>query len=185
MKSKKYALVIGGTGMLAQVCHTLVDDYYYVSVIGRSTIRHQRLNYSSPDSDKIHAIEVDYHDDGHLRYELHKAFQSFGIPDLVVSWIHGSAPHALNSLIDEITGIHQTKTWKLFHVQGSSRYFIKENTPVPENCQYRRVFLGFILNSTNSRWLTHNEIATGVIHAIRTDQIETVVGTLEPWDKRP
>ncbi|WP_404456074.1 short-chain dehydrogenase [Virgibacillus necropolis] len=185
MKNKKYALVIGGTGMLAQVCHALVNDYYYVSVIGRSTIRQQQLKDSSNEPDKFHGIEVDYHDDGRFRQQLQKAFQAFGTPDLVVSWIHGSAPQALDSLIDEITRINKTKTWKLFHVQSSSRFFEKENTPVPENCQYRRVYLGFILNDSTSRWLTHKEISDGVIRAIHADQTESVVGTLEPWDKRP
>lgn len=181
----KYALVIGGTGMLAEVCHKLIDDYNYVSVVGRSTNRHQQLKRSCDHADHLHAIKVDYHDDVLFRNELNKAFNKFGEPDIVVSWIHGTAPHALDSLIDEITKFNETKTWKLFHIQGSSRFFEKENTPVPETCQYRRVYLGFILGESTSRWLTHHEISDGVIHAIKTDQTETIVGTIEPWDRRP
>lgn len=182
---EKYALVIGGTGMLAEVCHTLIHDYSYVSVVGRSTRRHKLLRTTSPHADRLHAITVDYQDDEHFREELKKAFQRFGAPDLVVSWIHGTAPHALNSLLDEIAKVNKTMMWKLFHIQGSSRYFEKENTSVPKNCQYRRIYLGFILEKTTSRWLTHHEIAAGVLHAIETDQMETIVGTLEPWHRRP
>lgn len=182
---EKYALIIGGTGMLAEVCHTLIHDYSYVSVVGRSTRRHKYLRKTSPHADRLHAITVDYHDDERFREELKKNFHRFSAPDLVVSWIHGTAPHALDSLLDEITRVNKTKVWKLFHMQGSSRFFEKENTPVPENCQYRRIYLGFILEETTSRWLTHHEISTGVLDAIETDQTETIVGTLDPWQRRP
>lgn len=64
MRKEKCALVIGGTGMLAEVSRKLAANYYYVSVVGRRTIRHQQLKDSSKDSGNIHAIEVDYHDDG-------------------------------------------------------------------------------------------------------------------------
>lgn len=185
MQKERYALIIGGTGMLAQVCHGLVDDYYYVSVVGRRTIRHQQLKDGSEKPGDIHSVLVDYQDNQQFRFSLREAFHTCGIPDLVVSWIHGSAPHALDSLIDEIAKVNNTKVWKLFQIQGSSRFFEKENTSVPENCQYRRVYLGFILEGSTSRWLTHNEISSGVLHAIQTDQQETIVGTLEPWDSRP
>lgn len=185
MNGKNYALVVGGTGMLAQMSCALVNDYYYVSVVRRSTIRHQQLKESCEDPDNLHTIEVDYHDDEQFRHELQKAFQKYGAPDLIVSWIHGSAPHALKSLIDERVKVHNTRFWKLVHVQSSSRFFEKENTPVPEKCQYRRVYLGFISDGTSSRWLTHAEISNGVFQAIQTDELETIVGTLEPWDKRP
>ncbi|WP_430790037.1 short-chain dehydrogenase [Virgibacillus flavescens] len=182
---EKYALVIGGTGMLTEVCHKLIHDYTYVSVVGRSPAKHKLLKNNNPHADRLHAITVDYHDDERFREELQKAFHRFGTPDLVVSWIHGTAPRALDSLLDEMTNVNKTKVWKLFHMQGSSRFFEKENTPVPKNCQYRRIYLGFILEKTTSRWLTHHEIAAGVLLAIETDQLETIVGTLEPWHRRP
>ncbi|MFZ3579019.1 short-chain dehydrogenase [Virgibacillus sp. DJP39] len=184
MKHDKYALVIGGTGMLAKVCQSLVNTNYYVSVVGRSTVRHQQLRSSSQYPESIHAIAVDYHDLDSFKKEIKKTFLTHGAPDLVISWIHGSAPLALSSLIDEIVRT-ESKKWRLFDIKGSSRFFKNENTPVPGNCQYRRVYLGFKLDEHGSRWLTHDEIASGVIKAIRTDQLETIVGTLEPWEKRP
>lgn len=83
MRKENYALVIGGTGMLAEVSRKLVNDYHYVSVVGRRTIK-----------------------------------------------------------------ISIKKSWKLFHVQGSSRFFKKENTSVPETYQYRRIYLGFIVDGS-------------------------------------
>ena len=38
MQSKKHALVIGGTGMLADVCIALAREGYIVSIIGRTRI---------------------------------------------------------------------------------------------------------------------------------------------------
>lgn len=63
----------------------------------------------------------------------------------------------------------------------SSLFHQKRNTPVPESCQYRRVYFGAIIDDTTSRWLTHKETASDVIHAIETVQMKL----LEPWDKRP
>ncbi|ASK62000.1 short-chain dehydrogenase [Virgibacillus phasianinus] len=185
MEKATHALVIGGTGMLQHVCHSLVNDYSYVSVVGRSTIRHQQLKYANPSPDKINSIIVDYHDSSLFREKLQSAFLAYGAPDLVISWIHGTAPQALHTLFNEIQKLAIETKWKLFHVQSSSRYFAKENTPVPDNCQYRRVYLGFILNGRSSRWLTDPEISGGVLHAIKSDQQQTIVGTIDPWDQRP
>lgn len=107
------------------------------------------------------------------------------MPDLVVAWIHGSAPGALDSLMDEVIKLSVSKAWTLFHIQGGSSFFQKENTSVPKNCQYRRVYLGFMLKGSTWRWLTHREISSGVIQAIQTGQPKTIVGTLESWDRRP
>ena len=43
MQSKKHALVIGGTGMLANVCIGLARRGYIVSVIGRTRSKYQRI----------------------------------------------------------------------------------------------------------------------------------------------
>lgn len=181
----EHALVIGGTGMLKNVCHYLLEFNYTVSAVGRNPGHHQRLRLASTNPENYHAILVDYHDDAKLKSELNIAFQRYGTPSIVVSWIHSSAPQALPLIIDEIQRRNSSFPWRLFHIQGSAGIFEKENTPVPENCRYRRVFLGFVFNGKQSRWLTHNEIASGVIQAIERDQAETIVGTLEPWDKRP
>ncbi|MFB4170120.1 short-chain dehydrogenase [Virgibacillus sp. JSM 102003] len=181
----RYALVVGGTGMLKDVCHWLIEQEYHVYVIGRDQTKLKKLEQEATQPENLHGISVDYQNSTNLSNELSNLFESNGIPDIVVSWIHSTAPQALPLIKDMISKQDLSTDWRLIHIQGSARFFEKENTPVPENCLYRRVYLGFILENNLSRWLTHNEISDGVIHAITTDNNETIVGTLEPWDMRP
>ncbi|SEP70411.1 hypothetical protein SAMN05216232_0634 [Virgibacillus subterraneus] len=180
-----YALVVGGTGMLKNVCHWLIEQDYHVYVIGRNQSKLNKLKQETIQPENLHGVAVDYQNSTCLSNELSNLFETNGIPDIVVSWIHSSAPQALPLIKDMISKQDLSTDWRLIHIQGSARFLEKENTPVPKNCLYRRVYLGFILENNDSRWLTHNEISSGVIHAITTDSNETIVGTLEPWDMRP
>ncbi len=76
---------------------------------------------------------------------------------------------------------------KLFHVNGSSTNLedMKKKINVFENVDYYQIQLGFILENDNSRWLLHEEISNGVIQAITEGKIKHIVGTIEPWEKRP
>lgn len=79
---------------------------------------------------------------------------------------------------------------KIYHVLGSASNLeaIKKSAAVASrpDCDYRQVQLGFVIEDDGrSRWLTNREISDGVIRAIREDRETTVVGTLEPWDRRP
>ncbi|MBP1948941.1 short-chain dehydrogenase [Virgibacillus litoralis] len=181
----QYALVVGGTGMLKDVCHWLIQQEYHVYVIGRNKTKLKKLKQDTRQPESLHGISVDYQNSACLSNELSNLFKKNGIPNIVVSWIHSTAPKALPLIKDMISKQDLSTNWQLIHIQGSARFFGKENTPVPENCLYKRVYLGFILENNHSRWLTHNEISSGVIHAITSDNNETIIGTLEPWNLRP
>ncbi|MBC5635556.1 short-chain dehydrogenase [Ornithinibacillus sp. BX22] len=184
MTKNSFAIVIGGTGMLERVCHFLAEEGYDVYVVHRNKNKFQAMQGRCLFPHKLYSISVDYHDEAALQKKIQEAIQlKGGYPDLIVSWIHNSAPHALPTILKVVK--ERKKPWKLIHVQGSSSFFVKENTTVPDNCEYRRVYLGFVLENRNSRWLTHEEIASGVIKVIKHDYRETVIGTLKPWSKRP
>ena len=59
MQSKKHALIIGGTGMLTNVCIALARKGYIVSIIGRTKSKFQGIISESP-VDSIFPIVVDY-----------------------------------------------------------------------------------------------------------------------------
>jgi hypothetical protein len=183
-KKTLFAFVIGGTGMLEGVCHWLTENGYDVHVIHRDLQKFDTMKARSKQPEKLFSISVDYHDYEALRKKVRAAIQHYHhCPDLIVSWIHNSAPNALSVILKEVSP--RIEPWKLIHVQGSSSFFVKENTTVPNNCEYRRVYLGFVLENQNSRWLTNEEVANGVIKVIKRDLKETVIGTLKPWSKRP
>ncbi|NWG46914.1 MAG: hypothetical protein HXY25_10275 [Alphaproteobacteria bacterium] len=50
---------------------------------------------------------------------------------------------------------------------------------------YTQVILGFHLEGETARWLTHAEIAGGVLDALAGPTARHVIGTLEPWERRP
>lgn len=170
--------------MLEGVCHWLTDEGYEVYVIHRNQKKFEVMHGKSNHPEQLHSITVDYHDSEKLQLAIQEMKRKQGCcPDIIISWIHNSAPNALPTVLKEVQS--RTEPWKLIHVQGSSSFFVKENTPVPDKCEYRRVYLGFVLQDQHSRWLTHEEIAGGIIKIIKRDYKETVIGTLKPWSKRP
>lgn len=184
MSKRQFAFVIGGTGMLEGVCHWLVEEGYDVYVIHREQSKFQAMRTRSKRPEKLFSISVDYHDDEALQANVRSAIKQHGnCPDLIVSWIHNSAPNALPIILKEVAP--RMDPWKLIHVQGSSSFFVKENTNVPDTCEYKRVYLGFVLDGDNARWLTHEEIANGIIKIMKHNLKETVIGTLKPWSMRP
>jgi hypothetical protein len=180
-----HALVVGGTGMLLGVTLKLAGQVDRVSVIGR---RPERMNAlivrAGPYANRVNPIVMDYRDTADLKERIRGAIAGYGPVGLAVLWIHSDAPDAFRVVVEAISE-HTEKPWRLFHVRGSAARWDMETPRVPSLCLYRQVLLGFVLEEGRSRWLTHQEIAGGVITAIRNDAERSVVGTLEPWDRRP
>ena len=178
MHYKKHALVIGGTGMLANVCVDLAYKGYFVSVIGRTQSKFQQLILSSPD-ESIFPLVVNYNT-GDVLDEVENAISKRGPFDLIVSW----TPNY--DVLERICELNRgTDEFRLFHVKGSRRYFDDEPVCIPDNCSYRKVFLGYIIEDDSSRWLTNDEIAGGVIIHIETDRIDGIIGQIHPYEARP
>jgi hypothetical protein len=186
-----HAMVIGGTGMLSEVSLNLLKSGYEVSVIGRSPARLQQLAQKAASqgeqaSRRLSLISVDYHQNDELQKEVSKAIEANGPIRLLVSWIHSTAPDALPIILTEVAHTKTKEDFRLFHILGSSTDLdeMKAKVNPPAHCHYRQVKLGFILEARGSRWLTNEEIATGVWSAIQQDA-SSIIGVLEPWEKRP
>ncbi|MCL6445261.1 MAG: short-chain dehydrogenase [Alicyclobacillus sp.] len=175
-----HTLVVGGTGMLAGVTKWLAEQGNIVSVVSR---RADQV-FSEVLAVRLNPIAVDYRDSDKLRQRIAEAILVHGPVQLAVFWIHTDAPYAFRVISDEISS-HAEVSWRLFHVRGSMAHLNPELPQIPSNCMYRQVILGFMLEESRSRWLTHAEISGGVVEAIRIDCERLVVGTLEPWEKRP
>jgi len=177
----KHALVIGGTGMLSDVSRWLADTGYHVSVIGRTNGKHRSLNLKASNPQMINHLLVDYTNYALLEDQVRKAIESLGPISLVVSW---TPIRESLEMVSEIVA-KQKDQWTLYQIKGSRRYFEKESLLVPENCEHRSIYLGFIIEDNNSRWLTHQEISEGIIMNIKEERAESIVGTLHPYEKRP
>jgi hypothetical protein len=186
-----HAMVIGGTGMLSEVSLNLLRSGYEVSVIGRSPSRFLQLaqkaaSQGEPPSRRLSLIPVDYHLSDELQKEVSKVIETHGPIRLLVSWIHADAPDALPIILMEVEHTKTKEDFRLFHILGSSTDLdeMKAKVNPPAHYHYRQIKLGFILEPSGSRWLTNEEIATGVWKAIQQDT-SSVIGVLEPWEKRP
>lgn len=180
----KHALVIGGTGMLSKVSIWLAANGYHVSVIGRNQEKMQRLLSSAESYSQMTPVLVDYTNNEELAKQLGHIQRLNGDIHLVIAWIHSTGKNVIPCLTKCIS---DAEPWKLFHVNGSSSNLdnIKKAIDVPENVEYHQIHLGFILENGNSRWLVHDEISDGVIHAFTEGKIKHIIGTIEPWEKRP
>ncbi|WP_155982744.1 short-chain dehydrogenase [Paucisalibacillus sp. EB02] len=182
-----HALVFGGTGMLAEATGWIVKHVNHTVVFGRNRHRLERLsNKYSEQGLKVQ--ELDYSNTESLKHQITNAYEEHGEIDLVVAWIHSTAPDAIPTIKRQIATLQVHRQWTLVIVKGSSSHLTNiafTENDVPENCIVKEVQLGFIYNEMTSRWLSHHEISEGVITGIQSNERKTVVGTLEPWDKRP
>ncbi|WNC16754.1 short-chain dehydrogenase [Brevibacillus brevis] len=179
----KEALVVGGSGMLAEVSRWLARTGYHVTVIGREQSRLDRVAEESDTPGSFTMLALDYRDTEALKQAVSDLVRHRGPVDVVVAWIHGTAPDALAAIQRELMG--QKKEWLLFHVCGSRAWIQPPAVEEIAYCRYRRVILGFVTDAQSSRWLTHSEISRGVIRAMQTDEPLSIVGTVEPWERRP
>lgn len=177
-------LVIGGTGMLAPVSLWLLDQGYRVSVIGRNPNRLERLKAKSSQSD-LTPISVDYRNIGELEKRIALSIQKNGLFDLIVAWVRTDAEKALETTIQLNTATGHK--WELLHILGSGRNLseTKNKLPIPDDCIYRQVQLGFKIEGNHSRWLTNKEISSGVLEGILNSDSVNIVGMVEPSEKRP
>lgn len=179
----KKALVVGGTGMLADVVRWLVGEGYHVAVVGRRCEQFERLQDGLSQPSQVEFIQLDYHQKDELEQAVQSLLLRIGQLDLVISWIHLTAPEALETI--QMALSPQKQDWRLFQVCGSGAWKKPPQTKQMANCLFRRIILGFIFEGTSARWLSNQEIAKGVTDAIRTDHPLTIVGVVEPWEKRP
>ncbi|UYV11646.1 MAG: NAD(P)H-binding protein [Phycisphaera sp.] len=171
------ALVVGGTGMLAGVVEALAARGWQVAVLARGPTRLDALA-SLPG---VTPLRADYTD----AKAFADAVRSVLPVDVVVAWVHSTAPEAPQQLASLVTGLADSVDF--YHVQGSAAGRAPgddEIASVP-GVAYRRVVLGFVVDAGRSRWLTDQEISQGVLEAIDRRASWHVVGQLEPWSQRP
>jgi NAD(P)-dependent dehydrogenase (short-subunit alcohol dehydrogenase family) len=178
MKRFTNVLVVGGSGMLAELSRRLCEHADRVSVLGRNEKRIRAI------SSAIEPIVCDYNDG----VALSEALSQIETPDLVVAWIHGRAPQARRAFAECLAA-----DGRFIHVLGSAhadpahpeRLGEMEKAVEGLPIDYQAVVLGFVVENAKSRWLTNAEISAGVFAAIASEAAHFIVGTVEPWSAKP
>jgi hypothetical protein len=181
---KKHAMVVGGTGMLKSATIWLEENGYHVSAVARTRTGLESVKEQAGNPANLSIYSVDYHDEVMFAETIKSVISENGPIDLVLVWIHSSAPYAFPLLVQTIEK-EQNSGWQLYHVKGSTKQIPTDVPELPEKCNYHQIFLGFIIEMGWSRWLTHQEISNGTIEGIKGNKPIHIVGTLEPWDMRP
>jgi hypothetical protein len=118
---------------------------------------------------------VDNRDDLRLKEALRRSIADYGDFDLVVAWIHSDAADALPSVLSALRG-----GTDVFHVLGSraNSSGVRNGLTITEDVRYHQVQLGFQVVNGERRWLTHEEIAGGVVEAIQEKKSHHLVGNV-------
>ncbi|MFE1626055.1 short-chain dehydrogenase [Brevibacillus reuszeri] len=177
------ALVVGASGMLTEVARWLAEQSYQVIVVGRNRAKLERVRDGSRYPHLFTLFPLDYGQTNQLREAMEQLIAEQGHIELVVAWIHSTAPRAISTIQQVLS--RPKKKWSLYHVCGSRAWIHPPLVQEVAGCSYHRIILGFVCEEKGSRWLINEEIAQGVISAIQSKEPQTIVGSVEPWEKRP
>jgi hypothetical protein len=109
-------------------------------------------------------------------------------PELVVAWLHDDQMGLALGRLFAAAG----KPCSFFQLFGSAAASPESDTAAIarelgalEPFVYHQVILGFRRDGSRSRWLTNEEIASGMLDAIRSRRRSCVVGSVRPSSERP
>jgi hypothetical protein len=179
-----HVLVVGGTGMLRAATLGLAIRAEYVSVLARGEDRLAEMAEAGEHlPGTVMPWAADYRNDPSLATTVTSAQEAFGPVDTVVAWIHADAQNA-PVLLARLVGANG-RAFRWFDVVGSgdpdsrTRADVRrEELTAVRKLIYHRVVLGRMPEGDGARWLTHAEIARGVLDAIDAAEPEALVGEI-------
>jgi hypothetical protein len=138
-------------------------------------------------------VAVDYFDERAFAEAVDHVVTGAGVPDLVLGWFHEDAPAlALARQLSALAPEPSIRPIDFFHVLASAtsdpaanRRTIEADFGALANLRYHSIVLGFVSSQGASRWLTNEEISSGVIEALESGLPRRTVGTTTPWAERP
>jgi len=160
--------------MLAGCVRSLLRAGSRVACLGRNSSRLKALADSIPDSarPRMSTHLCDYRNLNQLTQTLDTVLIE---PTAAICWVHSPAEPVLSVIHDRYPALD------MLRVLGSST----QQTAAHSKEMERFVTLGFVIEQGRSRWLTHEEVSSGVYDAFVSARRESIVGVIEPWDMRP
>ncbi len=180
------ALLLGCTGMLAELPIRLAADNFQVAMVGRNRQKLQGVQSAAGAlADRITLLVLDYQNRERLaRWVAHVQLIE-GPIDTVVAWIHGDQELVLATVVQEVERYRQS-AWDLYLIQGIAGSLQPGPSPgVGDYGRFHQVILGYQVDGERSRWLTHEEIVQGTWQALQDGGATTVVGRVSPYSGRP
>lgn len=142
----------------------LCEKGFHVSIIGRDEVKLENVKRESAAPERITCLSLDYHNNDDVKLAIKSTIERNGPITVVVAWIHASAKDTLSLICRELE--LWPETYNVFHIFGSKASRMPAQKIGGTRCSYHRIILGFILEDSYGRWLTHEEISDGVIKGI-------------------
>lgn len=154
------ALVLGGTGMLAGVATALLDDGWYVVLPSR---RRPGMPATNGDGRGAHWVKADWTMPDALADAARDALR--GPADLLVAWVHREVRASVLRAVLPLLAPDAP----VVEVHGSASANPVGGCPDPILADHptQQVVLGYVRHAGRTRWLTHQEISTGVLDAVK------------------
>ncbi|HBQ94219.1 MAG TPA: hypothetical protein DD856_03350 [Sulfobacillus sp.] len=162
----KQSLVVGGTGILAPLTPWLIEQGYWVTVIGQSSEKLANVVRQAKTSRYLTPLALDYHDRARLRKWIEHVQLMQGPLDLVVSWIHEPKEPVLTAIFDEIAA-YRHDSWRLIDVIGS---FGPSTVQLPGPCHTQRVILQDARRPDRAGGIMPADIISATKLAVRTPE---------------
>lgn len=185
----KSTLVIGATGMLMQASKSLANrsEKFTFTARTKRSIERMYLHLSILRKHSF-GLQLDWNNETLFLASLDQYFKVHGNPSLVVAWLHNDETGSeLAKLLCKYN-----KPVDFYHIRGSMAGHPDSNFESHHSdfnsagyVNYHQIILGFQIEGGQSRWLSNSEISTGVLNAVEQKEAYSVVGTVEPWNKKP
>lgn len=183
-----HSLIIGGTGMLWDVSCRLAQNSDVITSVARTEASLLRLDLKLQRLSCVHhVLALDWSNAEHFIETILQHLEDVGSPKRVIAWIHEPTVGVLlaSALSDagHVCAFYQILGSSVAHPQGGALQKLRK--AFPKRLNYHQIILGFHLEETTARWLTHSEISNGVKAALECKKPVYIVGSVEPWSARP
>jgi len=175
-----HVLIIGGSGILRDVCRHLADRGNVVSVVARNKLPIVEMVAETQKSQGlINPVAADYTVIPILQDKLIEAVAHLGPPVMTIAWINPDAFLARQSVAGFVND----------HAPGTPLFDIwcglGSSPPEPgllsvQNFKilYRKIILGQVIEADKPRKLNREEITEGILKAIVEDKERYTIGRI-------
>jgi NAD(P)-dependent dehydrogenase (short-subunit alcohol dehydrogenase family) len=178
----EHDLVIGGSGMLADLAEAMARSGRRVSVVARGYARLQSLAARHPN---IHPLPLDYYDDVAFDAGLAQAVRDYGAFSRCVAWMHDDSRDRALRIARHVRDVYCEVLGSASVDPARPDLLSQWQELFPASPKLRLAVLGFAVENGRARWLTDAEISTGVGRALESEAAVAIVGTVMPWSARP
>ncbi|WP_291415880.1 hypothetical protein [Actinophytocola sp.] len=161
----KRALVLGGTGMLAGCAEALVADGWHVVLPSRRYAPIPAVDHNGTGNGHRKALWVQASWSEPKALAAGAARALGGPADLLVAWVHGTERVSVLRAVAPLLAAGAP----VVEVHGSASANPVGGCPEPVLAGHptQQIVLGFLRHAGRTRWLTHQEISTGVLDGVR------------------